>query len=69
MTFYSILDGKRTNDLHGHAMAIDRSFTIDIIRTPTESKIIFSTIVKCLYANSKQYPYIKKGRTVDVVIG
>ncbi len=60
---------KIVNDLHGHAIIPDRSFTIDISRTTTENKIIFSTVVKCSLADSKHYPYIQKGHIVGVVIG
>ncbi len=60
---------KIVNDLHGHAIIPDRSFTIDISRTPTENKIIFSTVVKWSSADSKHYPYIQKGHIVGVVIG
>ncbi len=59
---------KIVNDLHGHAIVPDRSFTIDISRTPTENIIIFLTVVKCLYAGSKHYPYIQEGHVVGVVI-
>ncbi len=64
--YYTI---RRKNDLHGHAIAPDRSLKIDISRIPTKNKIIFSTVVKCLHAGSKHYPYIQEGHKVGGVIG